>query len=260
MCPLWFIMVRVIAIGSGKGGVGKTTTAANLAAALAKFGKAVVVIDANMTTSNFGLHVGAPLNKASVQDVIKGRARVRDAIWEHPAGFEVISADVGISNIMSPRENQILDVSNKLLRRADFIIIDCAAGLSSEAIASVKAADELIVVTNPELPALTDALKLVHLAAKYGTAVIGVVVNKVTGKKHEWAREEIEKFLGVSVIGVVREDVAVKKAIALKQPVVVYSPGSIAARQFKEIAANLIGLEYSAGSKWIHRLFGRLID
>ncbi len=165
-------MVRVIVVSSGKGGVGKTTAVSNLAAALAGFGKKVVVIDANLTTSNLGLHFGVPLNRPTLQDVLKRKARLEQAIWTHPAGFKVIPADISVSKVMSAKPNQLLSVLNRILSDADFVLIDSAAGLCQEALAALKAADEVLVVTNPELPALTDALKLIKFAEEYGTCLL----------------------------------------------------------------------------------------
>jgi septum site-determining protein MinD len=251
-------MTRVIVIGSGKGGVGKTTAVANLSAALTKLGKSVIAIDANTTTSNLCLHVGLPKYPATLQDVLKGRASLEQAIWCHPAGFRIIPADVAISKVMSPKPGQLLDVLNKLIRRTDFVLIDSAAGLCSEALASLRAADELLIVTNPELPALTDALKLSMFAQKYETKNLGVVLNRVNGS-HQWAKEEVERFLEIPVIGYIPEDIAVQKAIAKKLPVVLYNPASKSSRQFMNLAAKLAGIEYRPTSAVLHRLFGWLI-
>ncbi len=251
-------MGRVIVVGSGKGGVGKTTTVANLAVGLTKMGKSVIAIDGNTTTSNLGLHVGLSRYPVTLQDVLKGRAPLEQAIWCHPAGFRIIPADVAISKVMSPKPGQLLDVLNRLIRRVDFVLIDSAAGLCSEALSAIRAADELLVVTNPELPALTDALKLGAFAQKFETKNLGVVLNRVNGN-HQWSKEEVEEFLDMPVIGEVVEDVAVQKAIAKKIPVVMYSPTSKSAHQFMSLAAHLAGVPYKPVSPILHRLFGWLI-
>ncbi|UCD07328.1 MAG: AAA family ATPase, partial [Candidatus Aenigmatarchaeota archaeon] len=95
-------MTRVICVASGKGGVGKTTVVSNLSAALAALGKSVIAIDGNLTTSNLGLHLGISMYPITLQDVLRGRANIRDAVYHHQDGFKVVPADVSIDKVMSP--------------------------------------------------------------------------------------------------------------------------------------------------------------
>lgn len=251
-------MTRIIVVASGKGGVGKTTVVSNLAAALSGFNKNVIAVDANVTTSNLGLHLGIPLYPVTLQDVLKGRATVKDALYYHPAGFRVVPADVSIKKIMVPRTESLIDVFYKLMGEADFVLVDCAAGLGREAKAAIEAADEMITVTNPELPALTDALKLGKFAEDSETRNLGVILNRVRKEKHEVKDSEVEEFLNLPIIGKVHEDISVRKSIANKMPVVIHNPRSRSAQQFKQIAANLIGEDYKPGLFIIEKLFGWL--
>jgi len=251
-------MTRIIAVASGKGGVGKTTMVSNLAAALSHFRKSVVAIDANLTTSNLGLHLGIPLYPVTLNDVLNGRAKVKDALYYHSAGFRVIPGDVSISRLMVPQSSKLLDVFYKLAGDADFVLIDTAAGLGKEAQAAIKAADEMITVTNPEMPALTDALKLSRMARGFETDNIGVVVNRIKNMPHEVPTERIQEFLSLPVIGRVHEDHNVGRSIANRQPVVLYRPNSMSSQQIKALAASLIGRQYSIKRPFSHRFFGWL--
>ena len=190
-------MARIIAVASGKGGVGKTTFVSNLASSLAQFNKKVVAIDGNLTTSNLGMHLGIPLYPVTLQDVLNGDVRLKDAVYYHKAGFRVIPADISLGKIRGAKSHELLDVLYRLSDDADFVIIDSAAGLGPEALASVEAADEMITVTNPELPAMTDALKLGKLAEKFETKNLGVVVNRVRGENHELSTDHIKDFLSI---------------------------------------------------------------
>ena len=251
-------MTRIIAVASGKGGVGKTTIVSNLAASLSHFRRSVVAIDANLTTSNLGLHLGIPLYPVTLNDVLAGRAKVKDALYYHPAGFRVIPGDVSLAKLMVPQSSRLLDVLYKLAGDADFVLIDTAAGLGKEAQSAIKAADEFIAVTNPEMPALTDALKLSRMARGFETQNAGVIVNRVKDMAHEVPVHRIEEFLGLPVIGKVHEDHAVGRSIANRQPVVLYSPRSLAAQQIKAIAAGLIGEQYVIRRPLAHKFFGWL--
>jgi septum site-determining protein MinD len=251
-------MTRIITVASGKGGVGKTTLVANLATALALYGKSVVALDANLTTSNLGLHLGIHLYPKTLHDVLEGRAKIHEATYHHKTGFRVIPADISLRRLRNLKSYDFVDIFYKLMEDTDFLLIDSAAGLGREARASIEAADELITVTNPELPAVTDAMKLGLLARKFETHNLGVVVNRIKREPHEVPVEHIEEMLGVPVIGRIPEDREVRKSIALKEPVVYYNPKSFAAQHIRSIAASLIGEDYTPRKPWGVRLFGWL--
>lgn len=251
-------MTRIVCVASGKGGVGKTTLVANLAASLAEFGQRVIAIDGNLTTANLGLHLGVPLYPTTMQDVLNGDVRIKDAMYYHPSGFRFIPAGVSISSIMTPNASELSNVFFNLVDDADFILIDSAAGLGNEALSAIGASDEIITITNPELPALTDALKLGKVADELGARHIGAVVNRIKNDSHEMGVDEIGEFLNLPVIGRVHEDSSVPKAIAAKDPVVRNNPNSRAAREFKAIAAGLIGRNYKVKVPLITQLFGWL--
>lgn len=237
-------MTRIICIASGKGGVGKTTLTANLAAALAQLNQNVIAIDANLTTSNLGLHLGIPMYPVTLQDVLKKKSRLKDAMYYHSAGFKVIPADMSIERIMTPRMHDLVDVFYRAVAGADFVLIDSAAGLGKEALAAVEAADEMIIVTNPDMPALTDALKLERMAERLGTRVIGVVINRTKKSRHDLKLDVIKSFLSVPVIGEIPEDHNVYRALAHKEPVIIHRPKSYASEHIKSLAAYLTGKEY----------------
>ncbi len=251
-------MTRIIAIASGKGGVGKTTVVSNLAAALSHFKKSVVAIDANLTTSNLGLHLGIPLYPVTLNDVLSGRAKVKDALYYHSAGFRIIPGDVSLSKLMVPQAGKLMDVLYRIAGNADFILVDTSAGLGKETQAAIKAADEMITVTNPEMPAIIDALKLSRIARDYETRNLGVIVNRVKGMSYEVPLGRIGEFLELPVIGKIQEDHNVGRSIASREPVVLYRPNSIASQQIKAIAAGLIGENYVIRRPVTHRFFGWL--
>jgi MinD-like ATPase involved in chromosome partitioning or flagellar assembly len=160
----------------------------------------------------------------------------------------VLPADISLKKLMLPKSSELMDVFYKLSGSADFIIIDSAAGLGKEAQSAIEAADELITVTNPEMPALTDALKVIKTADKYETKHLGVIVNRVRHERGEPTIKEIESFLDSSILGHVHEDSNVRASVRNKQPLVTYKPNATAARQIKEIAAKLAGEEVKASS------------
>jgi len=254
-------MSRLILITSAKGGVGKTTLSSNLAAALAEQGEDVIVIDANLTTPNLGLHLGMHLTQKTLHHVLSGKSRLKDAIYPHPQGFKVIPASLALSDLSGIDAGRLPEVTFSLLGKADYIIMDCAAGLGREAISALAASNEIIVVTNPNLPAVTDALKVTKLAQESNIKVIGAVINRVKGKKHELTSEQVEDLLSVPILGEIPEDSKVDESIAEKKTLIEYSPESPAAVEITKLAHVLTGRRFEKKSKPLYqRFFGRIKD
>lgn len=234
-------MTRLITITSGKGGVGKTTTAINLGAALNAFGKEVIILDANLTTPNVGLHLGAPIVPVSLNHVLLGKANISDAVYEHDSGTKIVPSSLSVRELKRLNHSKLKDVGKKLRKMADIILYDSAAGLGDEAIASIDSADEIILVTNPEIPAVTDALKASKLVEEMGKSVAGVIVTRYTGRKAEMPIENIKDMLELPILGVVPEDMSVKQSVLMKDALIHTHPKSKAAKAYRKLAARIIG-------------------
>lgn len=251
-------MAKLITITSGKGGVGKTTTAINLGAAINSFGKEVIILDANLTTPNIGLHFGAPIVPVSLNHVLSGKAKIMDAIYEHESGTKIIPSSLSVRELRRLNHRKLKEVGKKLRKMADYVIYDCAAGLGEEAFASIEAADELIIVTNPEIPAVTDALKTSKVIEQLGKEVRGVIVARVKGNRTEMPIANIRDMLELPIIGVVPEDKNMQSALVMKDAIVHTHPKSKASRAYREIAAKIIGNNgYKERYSLMDRLLGR---
>ncbi|RLI96730.1 MAG: septum site-determining protein MinD [Candidatus Aenigmatarchaeota archaeon] len=254
-------MTRIISIVSGKGGAGKTTLTANLGASLAKMGYDVVVIDANLTTPNLGMHLGIPLSPATFHDVLKGKVTIEDATYQHESGLRIIPAGIGINDLKGVDARDIPAALLDLIGKADIILIDAAAGLGREALAAIEASDEVIIVTNPDLPSVTDALKAVKLAEELGVKVTGVVLNRVKKKKHEMKDKDISAMLdNVPIIAKIPEDELVQQAISVRTPVVQHSPNAFVSQKINKLAANIVGEDIEIRKPWYQRLFNFFIQ
>ncbi len=252
-------MTRIVACVSGKGGAGKTTIVANLGVALAKMGRDVVVLDANLTTPNLGLHLGVPLYPVTLHDVLKGRASIKDAIYRHETGLKIIPAGIGLKDLKGVDARDLPTALLDLLGNTEIVLIDAAAGLGREALAAVEAADELLLITNPDLPSVTDALKASKLAEQLGTKVLGLVINKKSGRQYEMKTEQIAGMLdNMEVLAEIPEDMAVPIALSMRVPVVHYNQKSLAGSEMRKLAARLVGLEIIEEKPWHHKFFGFL--
>jgi septum site-determining protein MinD len=250
-------MARIISVLSGKGGVGKTTLVSNLGTALVKMGKKVTILDANVTTPNLSLHLGIPLYPVTLHDVLRDDTSIESAIYDHQTGLKIVPASLSTEALRGIDMDKMQSALSHLLSNNDIIIVDAAAGLGKEAIAALNVADDLIVVTNPELPAVTDALKTIRVAQSNGTNVLGVVVNRVKGLSHEMSMSEIRSMLDVPIISIIPEDIHIPKSISKKIPVVHHKPRSKSSIQFQKLASRITGEPYRGAEEksWVERLF-----
>ena len=250
-------MARIIVINSGKGGVGKTTTAINLGASLNKLDKEVVIVDANLNTPNIGLQLGAPIVPVTLNHVLKGKADIEDAVYEHSSGTKIVPSSLSVKELTKFNTKKIPEIVRKLAESCDYVIVDSAAGFGDEVIAVLEAADEIIIVTNPEMPAVTDALKAVKVARGMGKNVNGVIVTRHNNASYEMPLSSIKSMLETQIIGVVPEDKAVKEALNLRDAVCHTHPRSKVSRKYLEIARKVSGEKVVESRGFIDRLLRR---
>ncbi len=237
-------MSRVLAVASGKGGVGKTTVVSNLGAILTEAGKNVTLVDGNLTTPNLSMHLGIPLYPVTLHDVLKNDALIPEAMYVHPSGIKVVPSGIGIDDMQGTDSRQLPLAIDELLDQTDMVLLDTAAGLGQETISTLEATDELLLVTHPNLPSLTDVLKTKNLAEDFGIDVIGAVINSHTGSRQELNEREVSDMLdGVPVLGKIPYDRKVSEAVAMKRPVIHHDPHSPASRALKEIASRVAAEE-----------------
>ena len=235
-------MEKIIGIVSGKGGVGKTTFTANLGMAMTKLGKDVVAVDADLSTSNLGLQLGFYQFPLGLQDALEGNIGIINAIYTHPSGLKVVPASISLNYLTkNPTPYRLKSVLSDL---NGIVLIDSPPGLRDDALLVLKACDELLVVTNPEIPAVTDALKVIKVAREMGKEPLGIVINKARDK-FELKKEEIEEMCDLRVIGIVPHDRDVKRSMFEKTPIVSFKPHSKAAVELSRVAAAIIGADYS---------------
>jgi len=237
-------MTRFIAVASGKGGTGKTTTAINLGTALSDFGREVIVIDANVSKPNISLHLGTPKLRFTLHDALRGNKHITEVAYLHPSGLKVIPGNISVEEADKANIHRLKEVLIDLVGTSEIILLDLSSGVGSEVEETLRASDDLIVVTNPEIPAVADALKIIRIAERVGCNVLGIVVNRVTGDKMEMMLKNIVDILQKPILGVIPEDISVKKSLAVKHPVVYTHPRAPSSVAFKKLAAKLLGESY----------------
>jgi septum site-determining protein MinD len=239
-------MKKLIVITSGKGGVGKTTTAINLGAAMNYFGEDVLVIDGNLSTPNIGIHLNSPEVPVDLNQVLQKKAEPFEAVYQHESGLKIMPSSISIKELKKIDPNKMKEFKNEFKKLSNYVIIDGSAGLGKETTAVMEMADEIIVVTNPEITAIADALKTIKLAEEMKKTVTGVIVTRVKRNDIEMQPETVKDMLEVPILGMVPEDIAVQVSLSKRDAVIHTHPKSKSSRAYKELAARLLEIEYDS--------------
>ncbi|KDE54383.1 cell division ATPase MinD [Methanoculleus sp. MH98A] len=239
-------MIRAYTIASGKGGTGKTTVTANLGTALAQHGRETCIVDTDVGMANLGLVLGLAETPITLHEVLAGAASIQDAMYEGPYGLKVVPCGLSLQGFQNANPERLRDVMCDLTDRCDFLLLDAPAGIGMDGVVPLTVADEVLLVVNPEISSIVDALKIKILTETVGGTIGGAILNRAILEENDMNRKKIEKTLGVSIIDTVPEDANVRRAAAAKTPVVVKSPGSESSKAFRRIAATLAGIPVEA--------------
>jgi septum site-determining protein MinD len=231
----------LIGILSGKGGVGKTTTAINLACALSQYGRHAVLMDGDLRKPNIGLQLGMVKIKAHLHHALKAEEEIAKAVYIHPSGIQVIPGSIIYEEMHENHKLQFKDIVFSLKGKAEVIIIDGPPGFGKEQTEIVNAIDKAIIVTTPDLSSITDALKTKRLCKDKGVDILGIVITQIKKKNHETDSANIQTIFELPIIGEIPEDENVPNSQYHKYPVVYTHFKSPASIGYKKLAANLIG-------------------
>ncbi len=236
-------MTRIIAVVSGKGGVGKTSVTANLGIAMARLGKKVIMVDTDMQMANLGLVLGMEGRPITLQDVLLGEASVQDAIYDVQAGAKMVPSGLSIEKFRRVDEEKLTGIIQEIAKHGEILLLDTAAGIGSDVLATLSAAQEVLVVTMPEPIAVADALKVILVAERrLGMDILGVVVNMQKGMKQEMGVKDIQKTLQTDVLAVIPEDPQLRETSLDGKPVILEYPTADSAVAMTNLAARLLGV------------------
>lgn len=242
--------IKVIAVTSGKGGVGKTNFTVNLAIVLSLLGNRIIVIDADLGLANVDVVLG--INpKHNLLSLIRGYKNIEQILFDGPAGIKIIAAGSGIEELINLDEWQIKKVImelNRLKEFSDIILIDTGAGISKKVLSFISSADDVIVITTPEPTSITDAYALIKvMSSKNHNTKFKLVVNRAMNYKESKVTAEkmskvCKKFLDIDIeiLGYILEDVGISKSVKEQRPFVLKYPHNHTTESFYMIAKKLL--------------------
>lgn len=244
--------MQIITIASGKGGVGKSNFAANLALTLQKLGKRTVVLDADFGFANIDVILNVS-SKYSFVDLLKDKLDITDVLAEGPEGIKFVSGvcDVfKLSEVETESVNHLIESFNKLSEIADILIIDTGAGLQESALRFMRISNDILIVTTPEPTAITDAYALIKsLVAEdlIGSQQLHFMVNMAENQKeaedvHLRLGTAVNKFLNLDIkmLGYTPYDRNIIQAVKARQPVTLFAPKSKVSQAIQRIGESLI--------------------
>jgi flagellar biosynthesis protein FlhG len=247
---------RITAVTSGKGGVGKTFLAANLAAALARQGQRVLVLDADLGLANLDVVLNL-FPKITLHDVFSGKSTLGEAILPAPGGFSVLLAGSGMVEYsrMTPEvREQLQKVIDEVTPRYDHVLLDTGAGISDVVLYTVSLAQDVIVVATPEPTSLTDAYATVKvLATTQGRRVLKIIANQVRRPGEgrvvrQQLQQVVDRYVSpaldapvrLDLLGEVPNDVAVRESVLRRELLLEHLPGTPAAIAVVGLATRMI--------------------
>ena len=241
-------MSEVIVVTSGKGGVGKTTTSANVGTALALQGKSVVLVDADIGLRNLDVVMGLENRIVyDLVDVVEGRCRLKQALIKDKRFeglFLLPAAQTRDKDAVTPE--QMKKLCDSLREEFDFIILDCPAGIEQGFKNAIAGADRALVVTTPEVSAVRDADRIIGLLESQGVSNMQLIINRVrmqmVKRGDMMAMDDVVEILAVDLIGVVPDDEQIVVTTNKGEPASA-DGNSLAGKAFKNIAGRMIGQE-----------------
>lgn len=234
----------IIAIVSAKGGVGKTTTAINLAQCLHDLGRRVIVVDGNYTKPNVGLQLGMTKIDGHINHVLQGHKNIKETVFSHYTGLPVVPGSIIYEEACGSNTRKFKDIIDDLQGRYEVVIIDTAPTFGHEIYDVLDVATHAILLTKPELPSITDTLRSKRLCQDKHIELMGVVVTHTTEDEDQYTLQDLNTLFNLPIIGNIPYDKNVNKSHHEKQPLVFLFNRSPATFGYKRLAGNLIGEEY----------------
>ncbi|MDC7287957.1 septum site-determining protein MinD [Blautia schinkii] len=240
-------MSEVIVITSGKGGVGKTTTVANIGTGLAMMGKKVVVVDTDIGLRNLDVVLGLENRIVyNLVDVINGSCRLRQALIKdkrHPELYLLPSAQTKDKSAVSPE--QMIKLTEDLREEFDFILLDCPAGIEQGFKNAIAGADKALVVTTPEVSAIRDADRIIGLLEASDLRDIHLIINRLRpdmiSRGDMMSVDDVIEILAVDLLGTILDDEQI--VVATNQGDPLSGRNSQAEEEYRNICRRLLGEE-----------------
>ncbi len=259
---------RIVAVASGKGGVGKSNITVNLGLTLQGMGKRVLLLDADLGMANLDILLGLT-PRYNLSHVLKGKCKFEDALLHGPDGIDILPGTSGedLINISSTEVKRLIEASSHMESNYDIIIIDIGAGIHYSVTNFIMACDEAMIVLTPEPTAIMDAYSLVKFLAnqKYKNKV-GLIINQTSSQKEgnnvaNRMKKVITEYLklDIDIMGYIPYDEDVRQSVKEQTPFIIAYPKSKAVGALKDVAAKMLDRVQNTESRGMKGFMYRIV-
>ncbi len=236
-------MTKFIALVSGKGGVGKTTSTLNVGQALHNLGKEVVLVDGNIATPNLAISLGFINPEGTLNKFLRREKSLTEITYLHESGLSIIPCSPSYIEFKNTDLQKMHKIFERLDDTASYVLIDAPSGLGQDVQQILKHTDEALIVVNPTMSSVIDALKTIQMAKENDNIISGIILNRTNKGRHELSSAEVEQLLGYQILAKIGECRKIRKAAHRKIPLNYLYPRSSSAKQFTNVARHL-ALDY----------------
>lgn len=232
-------MTKFVAVVSGKGGVGKTTCTLNVGHALTSLGRETLLVDANIGTPNLAFQLGLLNPKGTLNKFLRKEKSLKEIIYLHESGISLIPSSPSYEEFQKTSLQKLSKIFEHLDNTAEFVLVDSPSGLGYDLQQILKNTDEALIVVNPTLSSVADALKTIQLAKANQNTIVGIILNMSNWGKNELTPADVEKILEYPILANIKNCRKVRKAAYQHMPLNYIYPRSTPAKEFNKVAKHL---------------------
>lgn len=237
-------MTRVIAVASGKGGVGRTTLTFNLGMALAMFERKVVMLDLDLAMANLDIVTGILNPDATLHDVLAKNKSLIECIYEIDSGVYVIPTGISLEMLKHINTKRIGKIMQEVVKYGDICIVDMPPGIDAKVFSGLPEDVEMIILTSSTMSSVADALKIRVLLEQLNIRILGFVLNMWHDDEFLLSVDEIVSILDIPMLSLIPYDREIERSIALGKAIVEINPSSPTSDAIMQLAADLVGEHY----------------
>lgn len=231
----------IFTILSNRGGVGKSTISGNLGIALSQLGKRTLGVEGDLGATSLHMVLGVTPTLENFKDVLDGRAMVEDAVIE--GGYQNLSIlpnNIKLKDLYEADLFRFIDIINEISKSYDYVIVDGPAGIGKSALVAMRMADELILVTSPNPPSISAALKLKKVAEALKVKITGLVINKVPPTIGKGIIRQVQLYFELPLLAIIPIEDKAEECFRRKRPILLEYPNNVVSKEIEKIANSIV--------------------
>lgn len=231
----------ILTILSNRGGVGKSTLSGNLGIALSQHGKRTLVVEGDLGATSLHMVLGVSPPMENFRDILEGRTRVEDAIITGlTPNLSILPNKIKLKDLYEADLFRFIDIVNDLSKSYDYVVVDGPAGIGKDALVAMRMADEVILVTSPNPPSISAALKLKKVAEALGVKISGLVINKVPPTIGKGIIRQVNVYFELPLLAVIPNEDKAEECFRRKRPILLEYPNNSVSKEIEKIAYSIV--------------------